>query len=142
MLLRTCPKGYTLFPFPCPKVPARLGARQVLKHDGRSLSRYYLDALAVDSYREHFRSGLVDGGFDARASVRLNQQDYAASAASAANFACQRAFSKSVVNNAINGFCGDGRQISLAKRPFFTHQAACFAPIGGFQRYSQKLGDG
>src|SRR5450432_2429773 len=118
-------RGYSLFPFPCPRVPASFGARRVLKHGGRSLSGYYLDALAVDFYREYFRSGAADGSFDARASVRLNEQDHAASAACAANLARQRAFSECVVNDAINGFCGDGRQIPLAKRPFFAHQAAC-----------------
>jgi hypothetical protein len=58
---------YSLLPVPKFRLAPASPKRDAL------LPGYHLDALAIDLYRQHFRSGVSDGGFDAQASVWLDQ---------------------------------------------------------------------
>src|SRR5580700_8146580 len=88
------------------------------RSQSRILTRDHLDALAVDGHRQNITAGLDDGRFHARAGIRLNQQDNATAAASSADLAGQSAVAPRAVNDAVYRLGRDGRQISLAERPF------------------------
>src|SRR2546423_3837765 len=109
--------------------------------DLRGLRNRDLHARAVDFHRQYFPTGLNDGSLNTLSSFRLDQQDHAASTARAADFAGQRAFTATAIHDAVNRSRRDGREVTLAKGPFFAHEAAYLAPVGAFEGAAKKLRD-
>jgi hypothetical protein len=97
--------------------------------------------LAVDFYWKDFCPSVLDRGFNPGTGIRFDQQDHATAAAGTANLSSERALPPGVFNYAVDEFRGYGGQISLAKKPLFTHQPAGLVPFGGFQRHAQQLRD-
>src|SRR5215471_5395786 len=89
-----------------------------------------LDAGPVNFHGEKLAASVGNSFLNADPGVRFDQHYYATAAARAANFSRQRAFPARALDDAIDCFRGNCRQIAFAKIPFFAHQAAGFFPIG------------
>src|SRR5205814_6377195 len=100
----------------------------------------HLNALAIDGHGQHFGPSFTNGVFHAVAGVWLDQKDNAPATARPADFACQRAVAADIVDDAVDGFRRDGRQVSLAEGPFLAHEAASLLPIRFFHGYAHFLG--
>src|SRR5206468_1201056 len=104
------------------------------------LAGNHLNALTVDGHGQLFGPSFTNGVFHAVASGWLDQKDNTPATARLAAFACQRAVAAGIVDDAVDGFRRDGRQVSLAEGPFLAHEAASLLPIRFFHGYAHFLG--
>ncbi len=100
-----------------------------------------LDPLTIDAYGTDLSASLCDGLFHAFPSFWLNEENHATTTPCTTNFTGQRPVAARVFNDPIDGFRRNRGEISFAERPFLSHQAPGFLPVGLLEGQAHLLGD-
>src|SRR5204863_9709894 len=88
----------------------------------------------------HFGPSFTNGVFHAVASGWLDQKDNTPATARPADFACQRAVAAGIIDDAVDGFRRDGRQVPFAKGPSLAQEAPSPLPTGFSHAYGHFMG--